>query len=284
MDPFRSDALNYIARAVTAVGSDAFAPTLADLCLRLLGYDSLFISVFSRNLPPRQLYSNLDAEATERTIGPYLSYAYLLDPFFGLFKEGVGTRVVSLDECAPDDFRVSEYYRVFYSEIGLRNEVTFFVDAGCGASIVLSLGQRGQPGKRPIQPCAVLEQFLPVVAALCLRHWPNAAGAVGDDTDSAVTLAFERFQTSKLSTRESDIVRLMLKGHSTKSMARLLGNSPETVKVHRKRIYAKLKISSQGELFSMFLGALAQARPAEPDRPALALPPPPPEPQRRLLN
>lgn len=282
MDHSRPGALNHIAKAVAAVGSDQFAPSLANLCLGLFGYDSLFISVFSRNLPPRQLFSNLDAEATERTIGPYLSYAYLLDPFFELFKEGVGTCVVSLDECAPDDFRASEYYRVFYSEIGLRNEVTMFVDAGWGTSIVLSLGQRGLAGGAPIQAKTVLAQFLPVVAALCLKHWPNAAAGAGD-TDSAVTLAFERFQTSKLSTREAEIVRLMLKGHSTKSMARLLGNSPETVKVHRKRIYAKLKISSQGELFSMFLGALAQARP-EPEKPPLVIAPPLPEVQRRLLN
>lgn len=281
MEHVRPDALSYIAKAVTVVGSDGFAPALAELCLGVFGFDSLFIAVFSRNLPPRQLFSNLDAAATQRTIGPYLSYAYLLDPFFELFKEGVGTRVVSLDECAPDDFRASEYYRVFYSEIGLRNEVTMFVDVGLGSSIVLSLGQRGASAKCPIQPKEVLEQFLPVVAALCVRHWPNAAAGEGD-TDSAVTLAFERFQTSKLSTREAEIVRLMLKGHSTKSMARLLGNSPETVKVHRKRIYAKLKIASQGELFSMFLGALAQARPETEPTPPPAMPLLPE--QRRLMN
>lgn len=277
-----SDALNHLAKAVTAVGSDNFAPALADCCLGVFGLDSLFISVFSRHLPPRQLYSNLDAEATERTIGPYLNYAYLLDPFFELFKKGVGTCVVSLDECAPDDFRASEYYRVFYSEIGLRNEVTMFVDAGSGSSIVLSLGQRGVSAQSPIQPKAVLEQFLPVVAALCIKHWPSTAEGDGD-TDSAVTLAFERFQTKKLSAREAEIVRLMLKGHSTKSIARLLGNSPETVKFHRKRIYAKLNISSQGELFSMFLGALSQAQP-KPDTPPLAIAPPVPEGQRHRLN
>ncbi|MCY1250836.1 Bacterial regulatory protein, luxR family [compost metagenome] len=57
-----------------------------------------------------------------------------------------------------------------------------------------------------------------------------------------------------VSVREAEVIRLMLKGHSTKSIARHLGNSPETVKVHRKRIYSKLKISSQGELFSLLFG------------------------------
>lgn len=257
MDVLRADHMTGIARAVTAVGSDAFPKALAALCLSVFNYDSIFVSVFSRDFPPRQLYSNLDPEATRRTIGPYLSYAYLLDPFYGLFKSDVGTSVVRLDDCAPDDFRASDYYRTFYSEIGLRNEVTIFVDAGEGSSIVLSLGQRGEDRAVAPDAKALLEGILPVIVALCLRHWPNPSSHAGaDPAEAGVRLAFERFQSCKLSTREAEIVRLMLKGHSTKSIARLLGNSPETVKVHRKRIYAKLKISSQGELFSMFLGAM----------------------------
>lgn len=45
-------------------------------------------------------------------------------------------------------------------------------------------------------------------------------------------------------------------GHSGKSMARILGVSPETVKVYRKRIHYKLNIHSQGELFSRLLASL----------------------------
>ena len=260
MVSLRPDQLKGVASAVTSVGTDTFPPTLAALCLSIFNYDSIFVAVFSQDQPPRQLYSNLDPEATRRTIGPYLSYAYLLDPFYGLFKSDVGTSVASLDDCAPDDFRASEYYKLFYSDIALRNEVTIFVDAGRGSSIVLSLGQRDLCGETAPGAREQLERLLPVIAALCTRHWPNPA-AIPAPADTGIALAFERFQTCKLSTREAEIVRLMLKGHSTKSIARLLGNSPETVKVHRKRIYAKLKISSQGELFSMFLGALASSPP-----------------------
>jgi hypothetical protein len=44
--------------------------------------------------------------------------------------------------------------------------------------------------------------------------------------------------------------------HHEKSMARMLGVSPETVKVFRKRIHHKLNIHSQGELFSRLLASL----------------------------
>ena len=243
-----------IARAVAATGSAEFPEALTALCQSAFGFDSLFVSVFSQDVAPRQLYSNLDDEATRRTIGPYLSFAYLLDPFYGLFKADIGTSVVSLDDCAPDDFRSTEYYRMFYSDTGLRDEVTIFVAAAPGTSIVLSLGQRAFRRPRAPGACDRLKSLLPVIAALCIKHWPDLSGlppALGADGPN-----FDRLDMPKLSTREAEVVRLMLKGHSTKSMARLLGNSPETVKVHRKRIYSKLGICSQGELFSRFMGRL----------------------------
>ena len=40
------------------------------------------------------------------------------------------------------------------------------------------------------------------------------------------------------------------------AMAERLAISPETVKVHRRHLYAKLDISSQPELFSLFIQAL----------------------------
>ena len=46
---------------------------------------------------------------------------------------------------------------------------------------------------------------------------------------------------------------LILKGHSSYSIAATLGVSPNTVKVHRRQAYAKLNISSQAELFHLFL-------------------------------
>ncbi|MDZ7713076.1 MAG: LuxR C-terminal-related transcriptional regulator [Rhodovibrio sp.] len=36
--------------------------------------------------------------------------------------------------------------------------------------------------------------------------------------------------------------------------------SPRTVRIHRRNIYAKLRINSQGELFARFIGALVGAR------------------------
>lgn len=253
MTGFPFEQMTSIGKAVAAIGSPAFPDALRQLCLGAYGFDSLFVSVFSSDQPPLQLYSDLDPEATRRTIGPYLGFAYLLDPFYGLYLGDPGDRVVSLDDCAPDDFRTSEYYRMFYAETGLYDEIVMLVSSAGGTAIALSLGQRTADCRPGPQARAHLDALLPVISELCRKHWPQPAAKAGDG-EPAADRVFATLSQLKVSTREGEIIRLMLKGHSTKSIARILGNSPETVKVHRKRIYSKLKIASQGELFSLLLG------------------------------
>ncbi|PAV71542.1 hypothetical protein WR25_08951 [Diploscapter pachys] len=57
---------------------------------------------------------------------------------------------------------------------------------------------------------------------------------------------------AQITTRESDVLRLLLSGFSNKEIAGKLSLSAETVKVHRRNIYAKLNIKSQSELFARF--------------------------------
>jgi DNA-binding CsgD family transcriptional regulator len=64
------------------------------------------------------------------------------------------------------------------------------------------------------------------------------------------------FGRSVLTPRECDVVEFVLKGHSAEAIGKILGISIGTVRIHRKNIYAKLAINSQGELFSRFIQAL----------------------------
>lgn len=253
-----------IARAIDAIGQPEFAPAVAALCQAASGYTSTFISAFFQDHRPVKLFDNLGAAASSATIGPYLDFAYLLDPFHDLFRSGINDSVIPLAECAPDDFKASEYYRTFYAGTGLFDETSVFVRFGEDACLVLSLGSRDAGFQLRDDSRVALQALLPVVSSLCKRHWPQLEPAmIGGQgrIGSHLEKSFERFGTSVLSEREAEIVRLILKGHSSKSVARVLGNSPETVKVHRKRIHAKLNITSQGELFSIFLEALSRTPP-----------------------
>jgi DNA-binding CsgD family transcriptional regulator len=62
-----------------------------------------------------------------------------------------------------------------------------------------------------------------------------------------------------LTPRELEVVGLVLEGHSSESISNLLTISAGTVRIHRKNIYAKMRISSQRELFAIFIRAPATA-------------------------
>lgn len=90
------------------------------------------------------------------------------------------------------------------------------------------------------------------MTALLPHAFAPAQGAMGLHIEAAM----RRFGSSCLSDREAEVARLILQGHSSKVIARMLGNSPETVKVFRKRIHTKLGLATSAELFSLFLAAL----------------------------
>lgn len=86
-----------------------------------------------------------------------------------------------------------------------------------------------------------------------------------------VMAAMSQFGTSRLSEREAEVAQLILQGHSSKVIARMLGNSPETVKVFRKRIHTKLGLATSAELFSLFLAALCATPHGSTDDPLIHL-------------
>lgn len=91
-------------------------------------------------------------------------------------------------------------------------------------------------------------------------------GAMGRHVVSTMA----RFGTSRLSDRE-EVARLILQDHTSKVIARMLGNSPETVKVFRKRIHTKLGLATSAELFTLFLTALWASPQGTPDDPLIHL-------------
>ncbi|MFG1491570.1 helix-turn-helix transcriptional regulator, partial [Oceanospirillum sp. HFRX-1_2] len=142
-----------------------------------------------------------------------------------------------------------------YRATHLIDEVSIIVNIKPDVQLHLSLGLRDSRRVLTPEDISRLEVVTPLLIALTRSHWPDVSGETSR-VGAHMENAFNQFGTSKLSERESEIARLTLQGHSSKSMARLLDISPETVKVYRKKVHQKLAISSQGELFSIFLEAL----------------------------
>ena len=93
-------------------------------------------------------------------------------------------------------------------------------------------------------------------AALIPADSGRGAG-IAETTGAGLEVTFQTFAGGRLSPREQMIVSLILRGHSSASIANRLVIAEGTVKNHRKNIYAKLAISSQTELGRLLRAAQA---------------------------
>lgn len=91
------------------------------------------------------------------------------------------------------------------------------------------------------QEVAQLEQQVAVISALLLRHFKTEGSQI----------RFACLRAAALSEREAKICELILQGHTTKSMARILNVADSSIVTYRKRAYQKLRISRKSELLGL---------------------------------
>ena len=264
--PFGSAGWNdVLAGLIEAVGAPAFGERLMAAIGSVVPVDSGLIIAYRTHEQPLVLYDDLSHDWRENRVERYVDGPYLLDPFYHAAMEGVAPGLYRLRDLAPDRFQQSEYFRSYYVQSHLEDELSYLFPAASNGddAAVLSIcfGRRsGQPryGKRDR---ARLSRIAPVVGSLAVRHWRSLHRAVPSSSglDDALQGAFAHFGRSRLTPRECQVVQLLLRGHSSRSVAERLNITPGTVKIHRNNIYKKLDISSQSELFYLFLDALGAA-------------------------
>ena len=256
------DALARLHRHITL---DDFDELLVSALNMFTKHEHTVITAYPDGGQPYLCFDDLPSHQVEPTIDRYLKGAYLLDPFYMACQGSKrSTGVWKLRQLAPDQFYASEYYRVYYAATKLTEEVGLFCDVGEDTTVVISLGIRTQRVRLTTQDIQRLESVFPLVQAFYRSHFAGLANKPArtppEDRPSfgkSLDLVFQNFGRDHLSIREMEIVQLILRGHSSRSIGERLHISADTVKAHRKHIHAKLKVSSQAELFSLFLDALA---------------------------
>ncbi|WP_081158335.1 helix-turn-helix transcriptional regulator [Ensifer aridi] len=238
-----------------AVGS-----TFRLLVSTLMSFDYVVVFAYRGKERPIDLYSTFDAKDHVLFVSLYQAGPYLLDPFYHAAcapKPGVWR----MRELAPDRFFSSEYYRTYYVQTGLAEEVGFFVPVRDQVTVVLSLMRREATGAFSGVEFALLRKVEPLVAALVRHHWGEldrrfdaALARTGRTRRKAVHPPADGvWQHLNLTEREAAIIELVLQGHSSESIGLKLGISTGTVKVHRRNVYRKLGISSQTQLLSLYI-------------------------------
>lgn len=243
-----------LADMIEALASDSFYEKFSRGCELVSGYQSTIVVWASTAHRPINMFDDLPDQYAVETKTDWFDGAYLLDPFYSLFVNNAPDGIYHLADLAPDNFFDSEYYRSYYSRTGLTDEIGLLFNFDPDHCLMISLGNRESAPPKPAQ-VANLQLVLPVLRSLCRKQQSAGEGEI--NFSAPLDRAFRNFGKDHLSNRECEVVQLILKGHSNKSIASLLGISVDTVKVFNKRFHAKLEISSQAELFSLFMEAIS---------------------------
>jgi DNA-binding CsgD family transcriptional regulator len=263
-----------IASLMNASDEPDFPKKLVSSITQFVEIESVMLVLEQKDHIPILLYdAGIPDHERALYIDAYFSGAYLLDPFCLYVEEGIKEGFYHLSEIAPDDFYASEYYKTYYEKTSLLDDVYFVTDLEEGLKFSFAMGR--QVGHQHFGESDFLffRAIEPVIQTLMKVHWKQVIAACPHPTDDGqrvkvqVDTAFKNFGKSFLTDRERQVAHLLLKGHSSKSAAKKLEISPDTVQMHRKNMYAKLEITSHSELFSLFIGALSQVHSASSDDP-----------------
>ena len=250
----------HTARVTENIGHAGFAASLFQAlgCIEPIQATTLYL--YPRGGIPSAVFELEGPWLPQGNVRQYLSGFYLLDPFYGACVEQIGSGCYGLTDVAPDHFELSEYFQSFYRHSHLEDELNYILQSSNGSSLAVSLAFTQ---KLDVATIHQFKRISPWILAVLAKHFAglDAQGTRFENVlEQRIHSALNNFGTSLLTERESRIAQLILRGHSTRSLAERLDVSEDTIKSHRKHIYTKLDISSQSELFALFIDSLAEVQ------------------------
>ena len=243
-----------LAAAVDAMGSAGFHGALLDALSPLLPWTFRYLYIYRRDGPPLVPYcEGLDGAWIER----YLDGYYRFDPFYRmcLRESPQGVHLLAEHVAANAGGR---RYGSFLAGAAILDDVVLMLPMA-GATMALSWDRSCEPF--PESAIADLREAAPLALALNRAHGARFGGAGqgeappqgGAPSPLAFDEAVAAFLPDSLTPREGEIVGLALNGFDNGAIARRLGISDQVVRNRRRGIYDKLDITSERELFRLFL-------------------------------
>ena len=245
---------------------------LLDALARLVPFDFAAIFVYRGRSRPLLVHDNFEPAEAKKGIAAYIEGTYVLNPLYQALLRGLRPGIYRIRDLAPDAFFDTAFCRSYRVTPRASEEIGYVTEnwpVGMEEILIVVPLEDKAFGEiclfRPLAgrgfsdaELARLATVHPVVGAFLRNHWAEygVAGSRASPPDARVDDAFASFGESVLSEREREVAQMILRGHSSESIGFNLGISLGTVKTHRRNAYAKLEISSQSELLSLFLRSL----------------------------
>lgn len=260
-----------IGALIAAIPGDDFYMKLFAFIARHLPFDSGHVIQYDAEGAPTVLHDGRPNRY--EPLDEYISGYFLLDPLWAKIESGnLPEKTYHLRKVAPDSFLRSSYYKEHYGKAEIVDEIGWIISQSAKIQIIVCLMRRWDSSRFSKSNLDFMRLSHPIVENVLKLHQSikqqrvdhmtarmtgTKQGSPSDHINRRLKLS--GMDGNLLSDRQSEVVNLILKGHSTESIGLMLAISPGTVKTHKKDIYSKLGISSHGELFKLFVDAM-QAR------------------------
>lgn len=228
----------------------------------VVDHEGTCLIAFHNDARPTVLHHTLEPAGRKHYLERYLAGPYLLDPLYQLALQKRKPTLCRFRDELPDRFRSSEYYRQYCERTHLTDEMDYLAQVSGRTTVALVVGRRDRMfAKAEVRRLRVIEPIVQSAIARTWEQWVSKAGNPRgeDNVHKRLTECFEKFGEKLLTQRERQISQMLLRGHSSKSIAKQLRIAPGTVMVHKRNLFGKLGISSQYELFSLFIDDLERA-------------------------
>lgn len=254
------------ASMISLVGSDRFFDGLADVLGEALPFKWLHILQYSKDKGPVALSNHPREVAYKRGFENYLNFTYVINPTYRAYQLGAGSGVFLISDFIPEGYEdiirsadceihIEDSEPIGYRTPGWPKNMTEFIvliNLPNGTAIDFTFltemdGTCHKDHEKRLQDC------FPVLDAVMNKQFEINPQSFEHHARPGQEERFQDFGSDTLTDREREVVQLILVGHNSNSIALKLCVSLSTVKTHRRNIYSKLQISSQAELFSLFL-------------------------------
>jgi DNA-binding CsgD family transcriptional regulator len=252
---------------IDLIGSEHFFKDLSDALVTVFGFECFHIFLYQTDAAPVNLANRPCDCKYKRGLDNFLKFTYVINPVFRAFQGNAASGVYLISDFVADDFKrvidaaeidifVEDSETIGYRTPGWpKNMAECIVLIRLLNGMALDFSFLVPRGSRHAAACTVqLERLFPVLDRVVCRQFDiDPASFDSAPRRPGQEDRFQDFGSEVLTDREMQVVQLILVGHSSTSIGLQLGVSISTVKSHRRNIYGKLDISSQAELFSLFL-------------------------------
>ncbi|MHA6645908.1 helix-turn-helix transcriptional regulator [Mesorhizobium sp. A623] len=249
-----------LAKAIAASGTQDHVDCLIDLIGADVPHDLVTVTRYSATKMPEFVKHR---RFSDEMVRRYLNDYYVFDPFYAWWRRERRRGIVPLKRLADDEVKRGRYIAEFLAQSEICDEVGILLEDGGDWCLGIFLDRSTKPFRD--SEILTLNDRLPVFASLHALDIKARAPDFSRTTAPVGIGATPRKEPiigdglwPELSQRERELVQLVLAGHPTVTVSSRLGITVGTVKNHRRRIYEKLDITTERELFLQFFQHLPQ--------------------------